>query len=51
VDYNGVFLSAGIFNVASDFIILLLPQPTIWKLNIPLGTKVGLSITFAMGFV
>ncbi|KAI0854608.1 hypothetical protein F4860DRAFT_522964 [Xylaria cubensis] len=38
-------------NVALDITILLLPQRVIWKLNIPLKKKVGISSVFLMGLL
>lgn len=50
-DWNATNLSAGIFNSISDFAILLLPVRSIWKLQIPLKKRLGISIVFATGIV
>ena len=42
-----VFVS--VFNAASDLLILILPQPLIWKLQITLRTKILLSAVFLIG--
>jgi hypothetical protein len=36
-------------NIVSDVAMLLLPLPTIWKLQISRSLKIGLLCTFAMG--
>lgn len=41
--------SSGCINLALDIIILLLPQRTIWKLNMSLKRKVGTSLVFSIG--
>lgn len=40
-----------IINCISDFIILLLPQGVIWKLQMPLKQKFGISAIFLTGFL
>lgn len=37
------------FNVVTDFWILILPMPHIWKLQLPHRRKVGLAAVFAAG--
>lgn len=39
----------GVLNVVSDLAILLLPQPVIWKLNLPTGKRLALSLVFLVG--
>ncbi|KAI9801643.1 MAG: hypothetical protein M1833_002325 [Piccolia ochrophora] len=41
----------GSFNVVSDFYILILPLPAIWKLNMATRQKIGLCGVFMMGFL
>lgn len=36
-------------NIVSDFFILILPLPTLWKLQVDLGVKIGLFMTFVFG--
>ncbi|KAF4967676.1 hypothetical protein FSARC_4811 [Fusarium sarcochroum] len=40
----------GIVNIVSDFAIMLLPIPLIWKLNMPRSQKIILSGIFGLGF-
>ena len=41
----------GIFNVVSDFYILVLPMPVVWNLQMPLRRKVGVSVIFMTGLL
>ena len=45
------FLATGIFNVISDFMILILPMPALWRLQVPLRKKVMMIAVFATGFL
>ena len=36
-------------NVLSDFLILLMPFPCIWQLQLPVRRKIGISAIFAFG--
>ncbi|KAM0145729.1 hypothetical protein ACHAQE_011115 [Botrytis cinerea] len=49
LDTGAVIISAAAINVVSDFVILLLPMPTIWKLHTPQRRKAGLTIVFGTG--
>lgn len=44
-----VYQATAIFNVISDFTILFLPIPSLWKLQLPLKTRLGLMAIFATG--
>lgn len=41
----------GVFNIASDFYLLILPLPSIWKLQMPLPKKIGICGVFIMGLM
>lgn len=43
------FMISGVFNVLSDFFILIFPLWAIWHLQMPLKRKLGVSIVFATG--
>ena len=49
--WNASMVSTGVFNVVSDFAILLLPIRSIWKLQIPLKKKMGILAVLATGVV
>lgn len=46
-----VNIASGIFNTISDFLTLLLPQRVIWKLQMPLKRKLGVSAIFLTGLL
>lgn len=41
----------GALDVALDVVILLLPIPMVWQLQMPFANKIGLACIFAMGFM
>ncbi|KAL8689055.1 MAG: hypothetical protein Q9224_004733, partial [Gallowayella concinna] len=49
-DPNTWFIASGLFNVISDFAILVLPLRCIWKLQIPTKKKIMIALVFATGF-
>lgn len=44
-------LIQGFFNVASDIYLFVLPMPVLWKLQLPLRKKIGLSTVFMAGLL
>ena len=51
VDGNAMYIATGAVNVFTDFTVLLLPQGAIWKLQLPLKRKLGVSALFLVGIV
>lgn len=49
VKLNVVFMVLACFNVLTDFILLLAPLPTLWKLQMQLETKLQLMGIFCVG--
>ncbi|KAF2965286.1 hypothetical protein GQX73_g8295 [Xylaria multiplex] len=49
INYGLVVLVAGVINIITDFTILGMPIPLIWRLNISKQKKRELTITFALG--
>lgn len=49
IDYGTVTLVIGIANVAVDFVMLSLPMPQLWKLQMSTRRKVLLSFTVSAG--
>lgn len=41
----------GIFNIDSELYVLVLPLPVLWKLQLPLRKKVGVSAVFMTGLL
>ncbi|KAJ5898350.1 hypothetical protein N7504_008638 [Penicillium tannophilum] len=48
-DRNAAFVVAGVLNMVTDFMVMSLPIPYILKLQLPIGRKVGLLVTFLLG--
>ena len=49
---NAVHIATGVFNIVSDFSILILPMVPIWKLQVPpppLKRKIMIMAVFAVG--
>lgn len=46
---NAVFVIAGITNMVTDFMVLIVPIPCILKLQMPVGQRIGLLLVFGMG--
>lgn len=44
-----LYIWASFPNIVTDVILLLLPMPVLWSLNVSQRLKVGLTITFAVG--
>lgn len=44
-------ICAAVFNVISDFGILILPQPLIWTLRLSYGKKLAISLVFLVGIL
>jgi hypothetical protein len=45
------FVTLGIINAVTDTIIVLMPLPLIWKLNLPKGRKIGICGIFALSSI
>ena|ERR1700753_278635 len=50
-DIVTAFIIFGALDVALDLVILLLPVPMLWRLQIPLANKIGVACIFAMGIL
>ncbi|MCJ1242111.1 hypothetical protein MMC14_010118, partial [Varicellaria rhodocarpa] len=48
---EGLETANGVFNAVSDIYILLLPLPSIWRLQLPMRKKTGLIATFLTGLL
>ncbi|KAJ0115242.1 hypothetical protein J7T55_001652 [Diaporthe amygdali] len=49
IDANALNIVSSLLNLISDFIILLLPQWIIWRLNLTKAKKLGASLLFVIG--
>lgn len=50
-DRPAAYTAFGAINLITDVAILLLPIPTVWKLKMPVSSKVGICAIFAIGLV
>ena len=48
---NAVYYTVGIIDVITDIFIFLLPTRMVWRLQISLGNKIGLSLVFGIGLM
>jgi hypothetical protein len=46
---NIAFILAGTTNLAIDVFVVLLPMPTIWRLQLPMDRKIGIMAMFSLG--
>ena len=44
-------LYTAIFNLLADFIIVVLPMPMLWRLQMQRKRKIGITLVFGMGFM
>jgi hypothetical protein len=51
INFEALELATSAFNAVSDIIILVLPQRTIWRLQMSTLKKLGVSVVFAFGLV
>ena len=49
INFESVIISGGILNIVTDFMILTLPMPLVWQLQVPTAKKRTLSIMFGIG--
>lgn len=50
-DRHSAFVAAGALNMITDIMVLLLPIPTVWNLQMPRANKVALCAVFALGLL
>jgi len=44
------YILTGSFNIVTDVIVLCLPMPMVWRLQMPLPNKIAVTVIFAIGF-
>jgi hypothetical protein len=50
-DTVSLYYIQGIFGLVSDFYIFFLPVPFVWRLQMPLGKRIGVIAIFATGIL
>ena len=48
-DLNAFYVAGAALALASDVIILMLPMPVVWRLQVSKNQKIGLSVVFLLG--
>lgn len=51
INVNAWYRWSSLMNIITDVVMLILPLPVIWKIQISRKVKIGLTITFATGSV
>ena len=51
INLETFFLVQAVANIATDFALLLLPLPPLWKLHVPTPQKWGLICVFVLGYL
>ncbi|KAI4140519.1 MAG: hypothetical protein LQ341_003806, partial [Variospora aurantia] len=49
INHEAAILAVAILTVTTDFVILFLPLPLVWKLHLPTNTKFQLTLVFLLG--
>jgi hypothetical protein len=49
-DIMAAYIAAGVINLCTDLMVLILPVPIILGLMLPVRTKIALTCTFCLGF-
>lgn len=49
VDFGSELIALSTINAVTDFILLVLPMPILWRLHISLSKKVQLIVMFTLG--
>lgn len=49
INFSRWAVSTAVLNVLSDLAVLVMPMPLIWKLQLPMHKKIGVSIAFSLG--
>ncbi|RMZ41882.1 hypothetical protein AFCA_011725 [Aspergillus flavus] len=50
INQVGTWIANAVSTIATDIVILLLPIPQVWKLQLRLSEKIAVSIAFSLGF-
>ena len=45
------YIAVGVFTVLTDFLVILLPIPKIWTLQMPRRNKIVLTVLIGFGFM
>ena len=48
-DINSWFRWSNFANIVTDIVLLILPIPIVWRLQVPKSVRIGLTLTFLLG--
>ena len=51
LNLSAILIASGLFNIASEFVILLAPIPALWHLSVNRKRKIGIYLVFTVGFM
>jgi len=51
INQVGTWIANAVSTIATDLVILLLPLPQVWKLQLRTSEKIAVSIAFSLGFL
>jgi hypothetical protein len=49
INRGAVYIMQAVTNIVTDIVLLLLPIPIVWKLQMPVVQKIGLVLIFVVG--
>ena len=50
-DGHAAYIATGVINLLTDVLVIVLPIPQIWKLQMPFHSKIVLSVLFSFGIM
>ncbi|KAH7094508.1 hypothetical protein FB567DRAFT_484751 [Paraphoma chrysanthemicola] len=51
INQGGIYIATAVIGITTDVLLIAIPVPTIWGLQMPMKQKVGLTIMFAVGSI
>jgi hypothetical protein len=48
---NAVFVAGGVVNMVTDILVIIIPLPSIWSLQLDIRAKIALSVIFCLGLL
>ena len=51
LDFRQFAIGYAVVNIVTDFVVWLMPIPSVWKIQLPLPQRIALSMIFALGLL
>lgn len=51
LNFRDFAIGYAVVNIVTDFTVWLMPIPSVWKIQLPRGQKVALTLIFALGLL